>query len=298
MAENLEPINWHDDYYRSVDRIVLTSKNLSIPGIRTFGWHDMKRAVPALKPHFHENCFEITFVTKGSMSFFVNQREYTINGGDAFFTFPNEVHSTNGIPMSVGEIFWIQLDISHPENFLYLTEDAANSLIAMLQNVTHHCFCTDTNKCGNAVMELKEVLLNTPSRNPFLIASFVVVFLYQLLACTDESNTRVSLDMAQACEYIQEHICEELPLREIADFCNVSESHFKQKFKAQLGISPRSYINKQKIMRICNELRKDSNLTQIANEYSFCNSSYFSTVFKKYMNQTPTEYIMALSEKN
>ena len=78
MQDTLAPINWWDDHFRSVDRVVLTQQELKIPGLRTFGWHDMKQAVPPLKPHFHENCFEVVFVTNGSISFYVDRRPYTI----------------------------------------------------------------------------------------------------------------------------------------------------------------------------------------------------------------------------
>lgn len=150
--------------------------------------------------------------------------------------------------------------------------------------------------CRSVAIALKEAILNTEERNPYLIASFVVMFLYQLLMCTENHGSRITLDIARACEYIEEHIYEELSLQEIADFLHISESHFKQKFKLQIGISPRNYINKQKIQKICREMSVDSNLTELANKYSFCNSAYFSVVFKKYTNQTPTEYKQALSE--
>lgn len=294
MHDTLEPINWWDDHFRSVDRVVLTQQELKIPGLRTFGWHDMKQAVPPLKPHFHENCFEVVFVTNGSISFYVDRRPYTIYGGDAFITFPNEVHSTNGVPMSVGEICWLQLDVSQPENFLFLQPEAAENLIGLLRQLPHHCIRTNSNKARNTLTMLSETLLNTLRQDPYLIASYVVVYLYQLLSYAGVSCARVSFDMARACEYIDSHIQEDISFEQIAAFCHISVSQFKQKFKAQLGVSPRSYINQRKIERIKEELTRQSNLTQIASDYGFCNSAYFSVVFKKITGQTPTEYIASL----
>ena len=297
MSEVSAPINWWDDHFRSVDRVVLTQQELKIPGLRTFGWHDMKQAVPPLQPHFHENCFEIVFVTKGSISFYTDLHSYTIYGGDAFVTFPNEVHSTNGVPMSIGEICWLQLDVSNPENFLFLQPDAAKNLIGLLRQLPHRCIRTNTDRVRNVLAALLETVLNTLQQDPYLIASYIVMYLYQLLSFAGVSGMRVSFDIARACEYIDRHIQEELPFEQIAAFCRISVSQFKQKFKAQIGVAPRSFINHQKIMRIKDELTPGVNLTQIASNYGFCNSAYFSVVFKKYTGQTPTEYIASMQER-
>lgn len=294
MSEITEPINWHDDSYCSSDRVVLTEANLQIPGLRTFGWHDMKRAIPALLPHFHENCYEIVFVTKGSITFSTGQRDYALYGGDVFLTGPGEIHSTNGVPMSVGEICWMQLDVSSLDDFLFLNRGAAAHLVAMISRTPHHCIRTDTNKAKHTLKELNGILLHTSQRDPFLTAGYIVTYLYQLFSQAATSEMRVSFDIARACEYISDHIQEELPFEEIAAFCHISVSQFKQKFKSQMGVSPRSYINQQKVEQIKKDLTDGANFTQIAADFSFCNPAYFSVVFKKYTNQSPSEYLQSL----
>ena len=296
MAEASAPISWWDEAYCAADRIVLTARDLQIPGLRVFGWHDMKYAVPPLRPHFHEHSFEIVFVTKGNISFYVDQKEYSLYGGDAFLTFPDEIHHTNGIPMSVGEIFWMQLDVSQTNNFLYLNAQAADALLHMLLQLKQHCIRTDLNKITNAAKTLQHAILNTPLRNPFQIANYVVTFLYLLLSYTSLTSLQVSLDIVRACEYIDRHITEPLTLEEIAGVCCISLPQFKAKFKAQVGVSPRSYINQEKIKRIKGILTRRSNLTEVAGDFGFCNSAYFSVVFKKYTAQTPTEYMASLPE--
>ncbi|MDR1541245.1 MAG: AraC family ligand binding domain-containing protein [Clostridiales bacterium] len=128
-----EPINWKDSYYISKDRIVLTSEQIHIPGVRIFGMHNMHSAVSPLMPHFHENCIEVTFITKGSVLFYAGDAEYKANGGDAFIAFANEVHSTHETPMSVGEIYWLQLDISDSGHFLFLAFKEAKELISQIK---------------------------------------------------------------------------------------------------------------------------------------------------------------------
>ena len=92
---------------------------------------------------------------------------------------PNEIHSTHGIPMSVGKIYWIQLDITSPDNFLFLNEDSASRLIQKLSQIGKHNVRTD-NK------EIQKIIANSFSLslipgNEMIIASYINIFLHLLI---------------------------------------------------------------------------------------------------------------------
>ena len=120
-----------DSYFVSRYRTIYTWQELGIPGIRMFGKHTMTQACGPLSPHFHRNAYEITFVTEGAIHFTTQEKDYELSGSDVFMTRPNEVHSTNFRPLSAGEIIWFQLDISNPEQFLFLSRDAAEELTSL-----------------------------------------------------------------------------------------------------------------------------------------------------------------------
>lgn len=290
-----QAICWKDHYLREPGHVVLTQAELQIPGIRTFGWLDMKGATPALKSHYHQNCFELTFVTKGCVTFCSDGREYAVYGGDAFLTRPNEIHSTNEAPLAVGQICWIQLDVSNLEEFLFLSRAAAEDLVAQLHQVRHPCIRTDN---GQATYMLKTLISGAFGDHAvcsrYELASYIAVYLRQVLRFADADGARVSMDIARICEYINQNLSEPLPLEELASVGHLSVSQFKHKFKSQIGLSPRNYVNRQKIDHIKQLLTPDSILTRIASDFGFCNSSYFSVVFKKYTGLTPTEYIASL----
>lgn len=289
------PVRWQDDYYVSKERIVFTNQQLKIPGLRTLGLHTMQSAAAPLVPHFHENCFEITFVTKGTIQFYVDHSEYKANGGDAFIAFPSEIHSTNEIPMSVGEIYWLQLDISDSSNFLFLNQTAAESLIQQLQNIPHHNIRTD-NKDVRKILEKVFPLAFTPG-NEVLIASYLTVYLYFLLDFSNKTQFPLTPDIGSSLTYILDNITSDITLEELADHCHLSPSHFKQKFKNEMGISPRNFINQQKIEHAKTLLLENYSITQISMILGFSTSSYFATAFKKYTSYTPSEYIQNCKTK-
>ena len=296
MSETKVPFDWVDSYVDVPDMLVLTQKELPIPGVRTFGWRNRKKVSSALPPHFHKNCFELTFVFKGSVLFYTTDTQYEICGGEAFLTRPDVAHSTNNVPLSISEIFWIQLDGSDPSNFLFLSEDAAHALLGALYAADGPHIRADNIETQSAAKTFVEAVARyAGGEDVYRIAADLVFFLYRLLDCANATDKNISQDISRVCKYIQEHLCAEMTLQELAQEGGLSVSQFKYKFKQQTGISPRNYINHLKIEQIKKRIAPGTKFTDLAYEYGFCNSSYFSAVFKKYVGMTPSAYLLELT---
>ena len=249
----------------------------------------MKNAIPSLKWHFHENSFEFTVATKGTISFCTQTSTYKFSGGDVMVSFPNEVHGTNNIPITVGELYWFQLDVSDPKNFLFLNETAASDMIAKLQAIPHHVVNADAEEIHPLLKHAFDLARN--EEDPVYIASYLQLFLQHIIASSHKEHFLLSPDIGRTLNYILDNITEALPLEELAFLANLSCSQYKQKFKKQLGISPRRYINQQKIEQAKIFLMEGMTVTDIAMLLGFTTSGYFSTVFKKYTLYTPMEYV-------
>lgn len=282
-------INWVDTYTLTKDRIIYTEVQLHIPGVRIFAQHKMINAIPALPWHYHENAFEFTMVTKGAVQFSTEFSTYTISGGDVFVAFPNEIHGTNSTPMNAGQIYWLQLDISSENNFLFLTPDAARNIINRLKAIPHHVIHTEFSKMVPLLKDAFQLAHN--NGNPQLIATYIQLFLHLLIVYSEKEQFRLTPDIGKSLNYILDNITEELSLEELANQANLSCSQYKLKFKNQIGIPPRHFINQQKIEYSKTLLLDGMPITDIAMLLNFTTSGYFSTVFKKYTLLTPREYI-------
>ncbi|HCD45926.1 MAG TPA: hypothetical protein DEQ64_19820 [Lachnoclostridium sp.] len=285
------PINWYDEYFHSKDRIVLTQQELNLPGIRLFATHNIHNAIFPHLPHCHENTFEFTFVSRGTISFYAQESEYEVSGGNIFISFPDEVHSTNEAPISLNEQYWFQVDISDPKNLLFLNEEAAGQLIQDLKSIENHIVSTDIKETRPLIEKAFELALSNGNR--LLIAGYLIIFFQLMIAASKEERSYLTHDIEAAVQYIEEHVTDELSLHTLAGICNLSVSQFKQKFRRIIGISPRNYINKKKIKFSKLLLLQDIPVTEVAMQLNFNTSSYFSTVFKKYTALTPSEYIQS-----
>lgn len=91
--------------------------------------------------------------------------------------------------------------------------------------------------------------------------------------------------------YIREHISESLTLGNIGEAIHISSSYLSRIFSSLAGQSLSDYINEERIS-LSRKLLTQTNLSidEISGQCGFNTPNYFSTVFKKYMGQSPVCY--------
>lgn len=97
-------------------------------------------------------------------------------------------------------------------------------------------------------------------------------------------NTRLLRD------YIQENLDKSLLLRDLAHMVDLSEFHFQRMFRQSFDMPPHEYINRVRIDRARELIRKKRPLTEIGLETGFSSQPHFTRVFKQYTGITPGGY--------
>lgn len=113
---------------------------------------------------------------------------------------------------------------------------------------------------------------------------------YQLsLRYYDEIPTHSSIQTS--IDYITEHHMENLSIQQVAGVVNFSPTYFCRLFKKETGHSFVSYLTFVRIQRSVRLLRHTNyTIEQIAFDLGFNTQSYFSTIFKKVVGLSPSEY--------
>lgn len=271
---------------RSADRIDMEKPYLSVRGIDWLGHARMKQAHEPLESHVHPGCMEITFVMDGVQIYCAEGREYQIFGGQGFISFLDQPHSSSGDFLDVGEIYWMQLNLTHPEDFLGLNPELSFELTNRLQEIDRHVFWFD-----RRIRELiKQVFgeFNNQGTTPLAIAS--LTYLIQLLLRTMGGGRLIQNRFAELEEYIDSHLGENIRIEDLSAVCQLSVSTLQHKFKDYFGRAPAEYINYRKIQRAKEMLLEGKTVTETAMLLGFNTSNYFATVFRKFNRMSPSQW--------
>lgn len=96
----------------------------------------------------------------------------------------------------------------------------------------------------------------------------------------------------KAVNYINNNFNEPITLGEVSNYVHLNSSYLCTLFKAEMNESFKSYLNRLRIEHSKSMLLTTNNsILDVALSVGFDNQSYFSTVFKKYTNMSPKEYI-------
>lgn len=95
------------------------------------------------------------------------------------------------------------------------------------------------------------------------------------------------------CEYIETHLEDKITLDYLSKKTGYSIYHLSRKFKEEVGYSIVDYINKVKIEQAKKMLMTTLEpIEEISGRLGFGSRSYFSSLFKEEVGQTPTDYRM------
>lgn len=104
-------------------------------------------------------------------------------------------------------------------------------------------------------------------------------------------ETKISLAIAQAVDYIRNNFADDLTLERVAQAVHLSPYYLSHLFKEELGISFIEYVTKVRIEEAKKLLLGTSaTISEIACMVGYQDSSYFTKVFKKLEGQTPTQF--------
>lgn len=98
--------------------------------------------------------------------------------------------------------------------------------------------------------------------------------------------------LVQSALYFFDHqYYKDIKLKELADELNVSLNHLISVFRKETGITPNSYLQKNRMKQASILLSStDMTMQEISSSVGVSDANYFIKVFKKYYGETPTNY--------
>ncbi len=237
-----------------------------------------------MRPHWHEH-LEFVYITSGNGTFIIDGKHFLVTTGDLIIANPNTLHallSERGIDyhcLLIFPDFFDEDDIDVLRFESLIKADAAiGRIFAKLK---------------------KEYTKNTAVSNVMkksivyrLIAYLVQHYLKDDFSKSDTERRTAALSRMRKIEnFVSENYRSKISTADLARMFYISENHFCRLFKKTVGISAIDYINEYRIGKSEILLRTtDLSITDISSAVGFEDANYFSRVFKKTKNQTPSEY--------
>lgn len=255
------------------------------------GRYNYHSARPGLPDHRHRNAIEICFLLRGRQTYLLGERSYRLQGGDVFIAFPNEQHSTGGLPEEKGALYWMILQIpARSKNFLGLDRPQGRALLQGLLAITHRHF--------QGSWRMKEHLdaitwLHHQKAGPLTacaMTNHITAFLLDVIACARKNPGRHTTSPLQpVLRHIEENLGEPLPVPRLAALAGLSVPRFKTRFKQEIGVPPGEYVLRARIEEAQRRLARGSvSITRTAYDLAFSSSQYFATVFKRFTGSAPS----------
>ena len=90
---------------------------------------------------------------------------------------------------------------------------------------------------------------------------------------------------------MNKHLTEQVTMEEICHEFYISRSTLQTLFKTHLNTSPKNYLLNIKLQKSKELIRENQyTISEIAYKLGFSSIHYFSRLFKKYFNTTPSAY--------
>lgn len=126
------------------------------------------------------------------------------------------------------------------------------------------------------------------------VRGLFVALITEVMRLSTEQNDSTSANrmvIAPALTYIDEFYMENFSIRDLADACSMSESHFRRVFRELVGMGPLDYLNRTRIAKACSLLRMtDDSILTISEKVGFGSMSSFNRHFYEVMGTAPSDW--------
>ena len=277
-------------YYKTLQSNLNTSNGISL----TYGVTEKGDTFK----HTHD-FDEIVIVASGSGKQYINNESYFVEAGDVFVVKDEALHYYENVDnmyvYNIGYKPWVLKDFSpmllkssgyhslfifepayrrknHFSEKLHLEAEALSELISMLEKL--------------------KLEIAVPNNELSVTGLFMQITGYLCRHSQPHKAARLNESPGKKIiDYIEENLSEPISLSELASFSGMSKNGIVAMFSRLYGVTPLRYINNARLYKAENLLKNtDKSITELALECGFCDSNYFSRVFKAYRGMTPSEY--------
>lgn len=248
-----------------------------------------------VEEHYH-NVYEIYYLLNGSRKIFVKDTLYNLNKGDMMLIPKNTMHHVSHSSEKNFERICLRFTDECIKPFIDIF--GAERFGEMMEIGVVNVPLNRRKDLENFMDSIGDCLKSKDEFTPLQIKNYMGLILVNFLRLKRASTFQVPQDLKgvdrviqKAASYIVEHYKENVTLKDVADYVNMSDTYFSKKFKETTGFGFKEYLLALRIKSACDLLLNTGlSITEIAYKSGFNDSNYFGDVFKRIKGVSPLQY--------
>ena len=264
-----------------------------VRGLRHIGWDVFPDAMcGSLGPHHHGPAYEICYIRRGSVNWWVEDEQVTVEPGQLYMTRPHEVHGAQRGVMDRCELYWVTVHLDRHRGSLGLSVRETRALDdglakAMTRVAPAPSGIADHYEAILAAVESGDELSPARMRAHLLLLLESVVGAYTQ-TCAGDATPRI----ADACRWLRDNASDpSCQITTVAARAGLAPSRFRYLFRSETGFTPQEFLTQERMKLAKAMLRaRKCSITEIALSCGFNSSQYFATAFKRATGETPRQW--------
>ncbi|AUB54055.1 helix-turn-helix transcriptional regulator [Enterococcus mundtii] len=256
-----------------------------------------------IHPHWHRE-LEILYVYQGLMEVKIEGVPYVVHEGEVMFIPANQLHEALNHQMNACAFFAIVFDASFIESRVsdHIQQTYLDPLLHSPEQVAIHF----TNDCSSIseIQQLVITIIDTFALKESRFELTIKAQLFLLIKHFSRYSTQVNPAKLVASKnklntyrckkiilYLEENYQSTITLEAISRHIGYSKEHFCRFFKKHFRMTFFTYLNQMRIKKAeYLLLHTDLKIIDIALEAGFEDPNYFTSLFKRETQMTPTGY--------
>lgn len=247
--------------------------------------------------HRHDY-YEIYFFLEGDLSYQIGKNVYPLKYGDICLIPPGVFHRPQF------------LDWDHPYRriVLWLSPDYLKHLLESQSDIAYcfnesdqmncHHFSTDFSTAQIVFGKLIDIIEEHQRRAAFhqdMLDCYITSLLLSINRIVYQkqqpsANVKQRFLLSNICDYINEHLDEDLSLDALAREFYVSKYHISHVFKDNMGMPVHKYLLRKRLDASKNSILSGVPLHEVAQTFGFKDYTSFFRAFKKEFGMAPKEF--------
>jgi AraC-like DNA-binding protein len=270
-----------------------------LPELAIFGWLRFHSTLSgALQPDQHEGTYEIHYLRRGHLRWWVDKEQCEFSAGQLLIIRPGELHGGEEGALQPCEHYWLRIGFPDRGALPSRTEKETADLKGDFERLRFRNYAA-----SSRVQEYFELLLEehrnasqphaqTMARSALHALLITILRDHERQACAARKSPITTWRVRRAISLLDERLRVEDPvLRDIAAEVGLSPSGLRARFKTETGFTPHEYLLHRRIQEARRQLAEtDEEITAIAHALCFSSSQYFATVFRQQTGLTPGLY--------